>query len=401
MKPRTLLLALGLIFLAGCASVPKRNPLPEDKIARSELVGLPGVRIPVDPFQTDWSDLDRSLLSPHTGETGRKGKPIVLLALSGGGAHGAWGAGIMGGWTASGNRPVFDLVTGVSTGALGATYAFLGSDYDEDLKQSYTTMSDDDIYRTRNIFGILKHNDALADSSPLLDQLKNRFGPEILKAVAAEHRKGRRLYVGSTNLDAQTMMVWDMGAIAASDHPQAVDVFCRVLLASASVPVAFPPVSFKVEADGVVYDEIHADGGVIAQVFGFGLLYRLMEVDGGSSGEMYVLRNTYMTPDWVAVEPSIVSLAGRSIGTLTKTQGLGDVFRAWAVAEYTGIDFNLCDIPESVHPAQSDQQFDPVYMTKLYEAGYEAGKSGQIWKKKPPGIELLEDLHTDRQAKAK
>ena len=293
------------------------------------------------------------------------------------------------GWTQAGNRPEFDIVTGISTGALSAPYVFLGPDYDGELKLSYTTITDDKVFRIRNIFSILNRADSLADSTPLLEELRARFDEKTLAAIAREHRAGRRLYVGTTDLDAQLLICWDMGAIAASGNPQAKELFCQVLLASASIPAAFPPVVFEVEAGGRQYDEMHADGGLMAQVFGFSTLFRLMVASERTDARMYVLRNTIMAPQWQVTEPSLISLAGRSIGTLTKTQGIGDVYRAWVIAREAGIEFHISDIPASVLPPRSEGQFDPVYMTKMYDAGYARAIDGQIWKNDPPMLDLV------------
>lgn len=390
MKTPATLLVLVTLLLSGCATAPSRNPVPAAFSRTAEVKGFEDTRMMLDPFTTNWTDLDQSL-APAAERAALQTEPLTLLAISGGGAHGAWGAGILTGWTVRGDRPEFDLVTGISTGALAAPYAFLGPAYDGELKDAYTTISDDDIFRVRNVFGILKHNDSLADSSPLLEQLRARFDEKILAAIAEEHAEGRRLYVGTTNLDAQILTSWDMGAVAAKGTPEAHDLFCRILLASASVPAAFPPVTFHVEADGQPYDEIHADGGLITQVFGFGYIYRLMAASDRKDGRMFVLRNSNMAPEYIAIDPSLLSLAGRAIGTLTKTQGIGDVYRAWAVADYTGIEFNVSDIPLSVDPEKSEQQFDPVFMTALYEAGHSRILDGQIWRDEPPGLSMIEE----------
>ena len=164
------------------------------------------------------------------------------------------------------------------------------------MKESYTTITDKDVFKTRGIFGILHYRDALTSSEPLEKLIEKQIDQAMIDKIAAEHRKGRRLYVGTSNLDAQGMMVWDMGGIAASGHPSARKLFCRVLLASASIPVAFPPVYFDVEAAGKRYDEMHADGGVMAQVFGTALLARLTEHSGQHQGRLFLVRNAQLTP---------------------------------------------------------------------------------------------------------
>jgi hypothetical protein len=389
---RTLFVAvISLLLLSGCATTPPRNPVPVELTGAAQPVGFEGVRIAMNPFSTDFQDLDDSLKGAEARAATKQG-PLELLALSGGGANGAWGAGVVCGWTQAGDRPEFDIVTGVSTGALIAPYVFLGPRYDEELKQSFTTISDDEVFRIRNVFSILHRADSIADPTPLLQALRIRFDEGFLEEVAQEHLAGRRLYVGTTNLDAQVLISWDLGAIAASGHPQASELFCQVLLASCSLPAAFPPVTFDVVSNGVRYDEMHADGGLMSQVFGFTFLYRLMAASGRTDARMFVLRNTVMAPQWQITKPSLFSLAARSIGTLTKTQGIGDVYRAWAVAREAGIEFHVSDIPASVMPTESDGQFDPVYMTQMYQAGYARTTTGQVWTDDPPLLELVRDI---------
>jgi hypothetical protein len=390
-KLRIPIIALGGWILAGCATTPPRNPVPAELTGAAQPVGFEDVRIVMNPFSADWQGLDDSLKGAEV-RAADKPEPLELLALSGGGANGAWGAGVVCGWTHAGNRPDFDIVTGVSTGALSAPYAFLGPRYDEELKQSFTTISDDEVFRIRNIFSILQRADSIADPTPLLEGLRERFDETFLAEVAKEHSAGRRLYVGTTDLDAQILVAWDMGSIATSGHPQANELFCQVLLASASVPAAFPPVTFDVEADGRRFDEMHADGGLMSQVFGFSALYRLMVASGRTDARMFVLRNTIMSPQWQVMKPSLITLAARSIGTLTKTQGIGDVYRAWAVAREAGIEFFVSDIPASVLPEESNGQFDPIYMTQMYEAGFERATNGQIWTNDPPLLDLVRDI---------
>ena len=196
-----------------------------------------------------------------------------FLALSGGGGDGAFGAGILCGWTAAGTRPRFKLVTGISTGALIAPFAFLGPEYDARLKEAYTTMSDKDIYTVTSVVTLvlnLGKIEAAASTKPLAELLERLIDENMLRAIAAEHNKGRRLLVGTTQLDAQRLVIWNMGAIAASYHPDALKLFRQVLRASASIPVAFNPVYIKVKAAGQEYDEMHVDGGVKAQVMLYG-----------------------------------------------------------------------------------------------------------------------------------
>ena len=196
-------------------------------------------------------------------------EPAELLAISGGGANGAFGAGILCGWTAHGDRPKFRLVTGVSAGAILAPFAFVGSEYDPELKEIATTVTNDKVFSARGFFAIF-YSDSLTDTAPLVKFLEKYYDRKLLRAVAAEHAKGRRLFVATTDLDAERPVIWDMGAIAAHDTPEALALFRQVILASAAIPALFPPVYLKVKADGKEYDEMHVDGGTTAQVVLYG-----------------------------------------------------------------------------------------------------------------------------------
>lgn len=376
------------VWMTGCVSGPKRNPVPPNLTGNAQVVGMPGVRMIMDPFAAKPPPFEASL-EPASQFARNKPGPLTLLAISGGGADGAFGAGLLNGWTASGNRPSFDIVAGVSTGALIAPLAFLGPDMDDKLKTGYTTVTDKDIYRKRGIFSILWHWDATMDPTPLYEYLYREWDEQHLALIAAEHRKGRRLYVGTTDLDAQALVAWDMGAIAASGHPKAREIFCRAMLASASIPVAFPPVRFEVEADGQTYNELHVDGGVLSQVFGMGLLGKLMQLSGRNQGQLFVLRNSQLSLEYKKTEPSLTSIAGRSIGSLTKANGLGDIYRAYVVAKEQGLDFNLAGIPASFDRGNQRGMFDRDYMSRLYQVGYDLGLSGAAWQKEPPAVQFM------------
>jgi len=356
---------------------------------QAQVPGYPGARLVMDPMSLETHEID-TWLEPAVAHARKRTGPVNLLALSGGGSYGAYGAGVLNGWTRTGERPEFDVIAGISTGSLIAPLAFLGPAYDEKLKQSYTTVSDKDIFERRSVFGILLNQESLADSAPLYQSLLKTFDEAALAAVAAEHRKGRRLYIGTSDLDAEVLMCWDLGAIAASGQPGSRELFCRVLLASASIPVAFPPVFFDVEVEGKRFTEMHGDGGCMAQVFGFVFLNRLMELSGKSEGRMFVLRNETLTTQWKDVHPTIISLAGRALDMTIRTQGLGDLYRAYLVASSAGIDFKVAYVPGSFHFEPRKGEFDPAWMTALFDTGYDQAVAGAAWLKEPPAIQLLQ-----------
>jgi hypothetical protein len=388
-------LILSVLLVSGaCGSVPKRNPVPPEFGPTAEIPGIPGARYWGDeaPLLADqWLNLPQAevdALFPALVDSEHD-----YLALSGGGADGAFGAGLLNGWTEEGSRPEFDIVTGTSTGALIAPFAFLGPEYDGVLRKFYTSLSTKDIITMRSTLRGLT-SDAVADSAPLKGLIAELITEETLTKIAAAHKLGRRLLVGTVNLDAMRPVVWNMGVIASSDHPGRLELFRAVLLASASIPGAFPPVFIQVEAGGETYDEIHVDGGTCAQVFFLpvGLSWKTVQkrLRVKSPTTIYVIRNSKVDPKWESVEPSIVNLAGRSISSLIRTQGLGNLFRIWFDARENGMEYRLANI-SSTFAYEPKEAFDTEYMKHLFDHGYQLAKSGFPWRETPPGYVEEED----------
>ncbi len=384
------LLALAVVVLAqGCASIPERNPVPAIYSAIAEVPGLPRARFWGDaapPYIEEWFAASKAQLQAlHPAIIGRKHN---YLAISGGGQNGAFGAGVLVGWTAAGTRPEFTMVTGVSTGALIAPFAFLGSEYDDELKVFYTKYSTTDLLKKRNILNALA-SDAAASSAPLRALIAKHVDQNVLEEIAIEFRKGRLLYIGTTNLDADRPVMWDIGYIAASRAPNALELVHDIMLASASIPVAFPPVMIEVEAKGQRYDEVHVDGGVTSQVFLYplGLDWRRVteKLDAKGRPSVYLIRNAQLDPTWKAVELRLKPIAGRSIAALIRTQGIGDMYRIYVGAQRDGVDYHLAYIPGEFKE-ESKEMFDPEYMGKLFDLGYRMATAGFPWKDSPPGI---------------
>lgn len=387
-------ICLLVIAVSGCASTRERDPVPENLVEEASVPGVPEIRFWGDAIP---ADIDERFITmeaqvhSYAQASGRDvfSEPDEYLALSGGGASGAFGAGLLAGWSEAGTRPEFGLVTGVSTGALIAPFAFLGSDYDDELRDLYTTMSTDDLLKTRDFIAILS-GDAIADSRGLRKMLAKRITASMMEELAAEHNKGRRLFVGTTNLDAKRPVIWDIGAIAASGDPNALELIRDVLLASASVPGIMPPVYFDVEAGGEIYGEMHVDGGVSTQVFLYpgSLDLRAFNEKLGMRGErqVYVIRNSRLEPVWEAVEPRVHTITFESIDTLIATQGLGDLFRIYLGAQRDEVAYNLAYIPADF-TLKPQEFFDSEYMVQLYELGYRTGKDGSAWVDIPPGFE--------------
>ncbi len=401
--PALLAAALLAFLCTGCAATLPRDIVPETLVDEAQLSGMEGVRIWGDASEASLRQLVRAEAPKmqalvqsrtHHGES-----PVIsIAAISGGAEDGAYGAGILVGWSDAGTRPDFDLVTGVSAGALIAPFVFLGREKDPELKEIFTKYSQQDIF-TKNVVSGLSGGPALADSAPLARLIARYVDRQFLREVAGERVKGRILLVGTTNLDAQRPVLWDMGRIAMSDSPEALSLFRKVLLASASIPGVFPPVHIQVHADGRTYDEMHVDGGVTQQVF---VVPPSLSLKGaGLSAKppirrVFIIRNGKISPEWQPVEANTLSITGRSISTLIKNEGLGDLYRIYATAERDHMDFNLAAIPADFK-MKSPEPFDQKYMRALYDTGYRAGHLGYRWMKAPPG---LEGQTSSRQTKA-
>jgi hypothetical protein len=307
---------------------------------------------------------------------------VNYLALSGGGDDGAFGAGLLVGWTAAGTRPKFKLVTGVSTGSLSAPFAFLGSEYDPALRAIYTDVTQKDIFAKRPIVAAVTE-DAMTDSAPLHRMIEKYVDQALLRRIAAEYAKGRLLLILSTNLDAGRPVIWNIGAIAESGRPDALVLVQRVLLASASIPGVFPPVMFDVAVDGKRFQEMHVDGGAMAQLF----IYPPGARPGSKRHRVaYVIRNGRFIPAWSQVDRQTLSVAMRAVSTLTAGSGIGDVYMAYALARRDHVDFNLASIGDDfTRPYQ--QPFEPSYMHALFDYAYQKALHGYPWQKAPPGYQ--------------
>jgi predicted acylesterase/phospholipase RssA len=333
--------------------------------------------------------------------------PYRVLAISGGGSRGAYGAGLLTGWTEHGDRPEFDVVTGISTGALMATHAFLGAAFDDGL-QLYRRTKNEDVFKARGKLAAL-NDDALLDTAPLRSTLTAMLTEDIVRRVAEEHAKGRRLYIGTTNLDANTFTVWDMGAIAASDRPDKVQRYRDVVRASAAFPIAFPPVYLEVERpDGTRYTQMHADGGLRQTVFFYDFVdewqdaLRAEGVKADRVRPMLYLLNNDRIHGRVRNSPvkgRTLSIAGASIDTLMRQTLLDSLYRLWVTALSNGADFNIAFIPPEFDLSDNSLLFDNAEMELLYQLGYQQARSGEAWltQKAPGTVEELARLIHPRE----
>jgi hypothetical protein len=386
--------ALALVgLLAGCSTLP-RNPVPTGQTEPATIPGMPEVRAwagrPSASLERDF-ELSLQQESPEVFPVEADGRiRYPHLALSGGGVNGAFGAGFLNGWSATGTRPVFKIVTGVSTGALMAPFAFLGPPYDEKLHRFYTTTTTNDVFTERSRLVALMRGDALADTAPLVSLIDRYVDAALLEKVAEAHRQGRRLYMGTVDLDSRSFVVWNMGLIAGQGGDQALALFRKVMLASSSVPVAFPPVLFEVEANGRRYDEMHVDGFVWANVFLNAGVFNpaaLYARSGRAPGreDIFVVHNGQLSAPPAATARSLRGIAVRAIDISGRAGIVGDLFREYSFAMRNNADFHWITIGQDV-VLPDLTAFEPSQMGSLYQAGYEAGRAGPAWRTQPPGI---------------
>lgn len=371
---RVLRALAGFVLIGGaaaCSSLP-RTPYTAQEAALATVPGMGPVRAYADSTSAE-------IAAVAARPEGRRNR-FSYLALSGGGGDGAYGAGILNGWTASGTRPEFSIVSGVSTGALIAPFAFLGSAYDAYLTDFYTSGVAESLVEAPSITNVLFGSGLFGDGK--LREIIGRYvTPDLLAAVATEHAKGRRLYVVTTNLDQQRAVIWNMGAIAASGAPTAANLFRDVLTASASVPAVFPPQLVDVQAEGRSFQEMHVDGSVVIPVFTLpqGFLPRDERIRSKGKADIYVVINGRLEPDFDVTQNNTLAITGRSFTTASRARTRATLVATEAVSRRSGIGFNLTYIDESGPTAAASRGFDTTYMRNLYKDGYETGRTGRFW----------------------
>lgn len=327
------------------------------------------------------------LKARYSRETKAAHPPVSdILSISGGADDGAFSAGLLVGWGQTGSRPVFDAVTGISAGSLVAPFAFLGQSYDRKLASVFTTHEAGEIYRAMPLAAVFG-GPALADNAPLAKLIEGYVDRPMLNAIARERQRGRYLFIGTTNLHAQRPVFWDMGRIAGYRDAAALQLFRDVLLASAAVPGVFPPVQIAVNAGGKTFAEVHVDGGPTREVFlsPSGFSFRDIDALTGTKPErrVWVIRNGKLEPEYEEVGLTATAIAVRSLATLTKNQGLGDLNRIYDRARADGMAFKLASIPAGF-TAPRPTPFDGAYMRALYDEGVRFGRAKVGWVSAPP-----------------
>lgn len=382
--PRVVALTLVLAVAGGCATRERLPAASREQALETSFLGIPNARFSLN---TDIETLGRIYAEAAARRrAARISGTEHMLAISGGGENGAFGAGLLNGWSERGDRPQFWLVTGVSTGALTAPFAFLGSRYDPELRSVYTKVHRQDIGTLLPIPAILS-GDSVADSSPLAHLIATHLTPDMVEEIGRQYHLGRLLFIGTTNLDLGQPIAWNIGAIAASRHPDRIETIRRILLASASIPGAFPPVMLDIATAEGRRHEMHVDGGATTQVF----LYPANAPVRNAPPEIrnqrrvaWIIRNGRTQEMPQETRRGLLPIASRSISTMITANGMGDIYRMYLVTRRDGVDFNLAYI-SSRFTTPYDKPFDPVYMNALFDHGRQEALSRRPWLKRPPG----------------
>jgi Patatin-like phospholipase len=378
--------------VGGCATTARLPAVTYAQAKQTDIFDIPDARFYVSEKK---QILDLAVkASQRRSQVRGASASRYFLAISGGGDDGAFGAGLMVGWSDRRDRPVFDVVTGVSTGSLSAPFVFLGQKYDAQLKEIYTQTSAEDIFVRRPAVLATVAGDAIADSAPLRRMIARYLDQEMIQRIAEEYGKGRLLLILTTNLDQARPVIWNIGAIAASSNPKAQDLIVDILLASASIPAVFPPVMLDVTVDGARHQEMHVDGGTIAQAFLYppSISLRSAAARAGVDEKAlrarkrtaYVIRNGRFTRPEESVELQTIAIAREALATMTASSGVNDTYRMYLLAKRDGVDFNLSSIGDDFAVPYKGP-FDREYMQTLFAYGYQKGRAGYPWQKVPPG----------------
>lgn len=387
-----------ILSLSGCMSTKRETAVPVEARKSVKIMGITNARYYTDQIDEIVQEQARALVREANHKGVKKGGLIHKtygLTISGGADNGAFGAGLLAGWTKHGDRPQFKLVTGISTGAFIAPFAFLGPKYDDKLTEIYTTLDKSKIYRERFFPVAAVAQDALNDTDPLYATLAAYLNEGVLTEIAAEYQKGRLLVVQTTDLDSGRAVIWNIGAIAASGQPGALELTRKVLIASAAVPASFPPVMFDVEVNGIKHQELHVDGGAASQSFLAPAKLNINQAVGvaGYRHEgfgVYVIRNGRLHSEWEEVDKKTLTIAQRAVHVFTDHSGITDLYKMYMIAKSGGSEFNLAYIPDDFH-AEHAEDFDPVYMNTLFDYAYAKAVKGYPWKHAPPGFDKTYD----------
>ena len=386
-------------LLARSFGYQRYAPVPADLADRITVLGIPNARFWADSQGEALAHEVQQALEREKAAAGKTESsagdlpPANFVAISGGSDDGSFGAGLICGWSDAGTMPTFKLVTGISTGSMIAPFAFLGRSYMDGLRSVYTKIGPDDVLKKRGVHHAV-FGEALADTAPLYGLITHHINEQALADISTEYNKGRLLLIGTASLDAQRPVIWNIGAIAASGDPGALELIRKILRASSAVPGIFEPVMIDVTLNGKKYQELHVDGGAIAQMFLYPPSIELSRF-GTREREAYLIRNNREDPDWANVQRRTLSVSGRAISVMLKASGANDLTRIYFVTQRDGVDYNLAYIESDFRTPHPDKDFDKAYMSALFDYAYQKARNGYPWRKSPP---LLAGLEQQPQA---
>ncbi|BEU01819.1 hypothetical protein OAG1_06190 [Agarivorans sp. OAG1] len=375
-------------MVVGCSS-PERNAAQESELMYP--LATAGLRY-WDGESTEITEHNieqeyQSILDSRARNNG-VGSDIYHLALSGGGVNGAFSAGVLNAWTANGDRPEFDLVTGVSTGAIVSVFAYLGSDYDSTLKNYYTETPMSSLFQVKSIWSLLR-GEAVLDTAGFEDQVRSYIDADIVKQLAEQRAKGRLLVIGTTNLDNEKMSLWDVGKIAQVGSDEAITLIQNIIIASSSVPGAFPAKSIVIDDGQQRFEELHVDGGVSRQVFLVPQWAYYNLPFERNPQHVFVIRNGLLKPHYQVTNNNLTDIGLRSISTIIRNQGIGDVEHIYHFAQHNQMSFRLAYIDNDFSKI-SDEAFTKEYMTSLYQYGYQKTRAESLWEDVPPSLQHVQ-----------
>nr|WP_275665935.1 MULTISPECIES: patatin-like phospholipase family protein [unclassified Vibrio] len=378
-NPKLLVIVLLVLLVSGCAQTPERSILLNSE--QLNPLDTPGLRfwdesiISADNY--DFNHAIESLV-----DYSHKSGQVNHLALSGGGFNGAFSAGVLNAWSESGTRPEFDVVTGVSTGAIVSVFAFLGSDYDQALEFYYTRTTAEEMFKRNSILKLPFRN-SMVDVSGFEDKVRNAVDATMVKQLAFERSKGRLLLIATTSLDNEKMAIWDVGKIAHIGSPQAQQLIQDIIIASSAVPGLFPATRISLPYKGGTVDELHVDGGVSRQVFLIPQGFQKTFIPRNIEKNIYVIRNGYLKPEFEEVDNGLASVSYRALSILIRRQSIGDIEHIYHYSDRNQIGFHLAYIDDDFSKDNLNS-FSLEYMQKLYAYGYNKKMESDLWSQSLP-----------------
>jgi hypothetical protein len=371
-----------LLTLSACATVGRREA-PLLTSGDAAPTGFTREVMYVDDGREDHDD-DTTRLLWKIRESAAGGR-INVLALSGGGSGIAFGAGALVGWTRSGTRPEFQIVTGVSAGALLAPLAFLGPSWDHTVTEAFSGVQTQHLMQShwiRALFGASVYR-----GEPLVELVDRYVTDDMLRAVAAQASRGRLLLVGTTDLDHERTVIWDMGRIAAEGGERARRLFRDVLVASASIPGIFPPVLIRVREGGVEFDEMHVDGTTTAPFFigpKTGPMSRedMQALEGAT---VYVIVNGQLGGSRLTTPVRTVSIVRRGVDAVLESSSRAAVEAAESVSNQAEMTLRVSEIPDD-YPYTGWLDMGPANMGALFDFGVRCAAQNGLWDSAPHAL---------------